>query len=147
MNTLNEKALKSLKLSTVIDNSNIDATLIRGLVAWHGGWQEFKSIAEDIASYGANTGISFIWYTDSVKFFRNHAPAIKSWLKCLAGDLYDNESIGSMISRWELVSGYTIDEINQALYTGKGDAVDQVFDAAVKAVIEDLANQVVNLVE
>lgn len=139
--------MKNLKLSTVIENTNIDASLVRGVVAWHGGWEEFKNIAEDISNHGANTGISFIWYTDSVKFFRNHAPAIKSWLKSLATDCYDVESVGSMMSKWDLISQYSVDEINQALYTGKGDAVDQVFDVAVKAVTEELARVVVDSME
>jgi hypothetical protein len=142
------KTLKSLKLSTVIENSNIDATLIRAIVRWHGGWDEFKEISSDISKYGANTGISFIYYTDSVKFFRNHAPAIKSWLKSLSEEYYyDHDSVGSMMDKWDLVSQYTIEEINQALYTGKGDAVDQVFDVACKAVVEEIARAVVDSME
>lgn len=145
--TINTAALKSLKLSSVIDNVNLDPSLVRGIVSWHGGWDKFKSISEDICNYGANTGISFIYYTDSVKFFRNHAPAIKSWLKCLSSDCYDGESVGSMMSKWDLVSGYTVDEINQALYTGKGDAVDSVFDVACKAVVEEIARAVIDSAE
>lgn len=140
--TINAAALNSLKLSTVIENVNIDPSLVRGIVNWHGGWDKFKSISEDICNYGANTGISFIYYTDSVKFFRNHAPAIRSWLKCLSSDCYGVESVGSMMVKWELVSAYTIDEINQALYTGKGDAVNSVFDVACKAVVEEIARAV-----
>lgn len=139
--------MKKLKLSTVIENTNLDASLVRGLVAWHGGWEEFKNIAQDISNHGANTGISFVWYEDSVKFFRNHAPAIKVWLKSLASDSYDIESVGSMLSKWDLVSQYSVDEINQALYTGKGDARDSVYDAAVKAVTQDLARVVVDSME
>lgn len=139
------KTLKSLKLSTVIENSNIDATLIRAIVRWHGGWSEFKEISGDISKYGANTGISFIYYTDSVKFFRNHAPAIKIWLTDLAADVYDC-TMGEMVKQWNL-SQYSIEEINQALYTGKGDAVDQVFDIACKAVVEEIARAVVDSVE
>lgn len=137
--------LKSLKLSSVIEESNIDATLIRGVVAWHGGWEAFKEIAEDIYKNGANTGISFIWYTDSVKFFRKHAPAIKSWLSDLAAECYDC-SAAEMIKKWDL-SEYTVDEISVALYCGKGDAVDQVFDKAVKAVTEEIARIICEMVE
>ncbi len=139
--------MKKLKLSTVIKNTNLDASLVRGLVAWHGGWGEFKNIAEDISNHGANTGISFVWYTDSVKFFRNHAPAIKAHLASCAYDYYDSNNISEMIVKWDLVSGYTVEEINQALYTGKGDARDSVYDAAVKAVTEELARVVVDSME
>lgn len=137
--------LKSLKLSSVIEESNIDATLIRGIVAWHGGWKAFKEIAPDIYNHGANTGISFIWYTDSVKFFRNHAPAIKAYLTDLADENYDCSS-AEMLQKWEL-DCYNLDEINTALYCGKGDAVDQVFDKAVKVVTEEIARIICEMVE
>lgn len=137
--------LNTLKPSTVIENVNVDPSLVRGIVRWHGGWTEFKNIAEDISNHGANTGISFVWYSDSVKFFRNHAPAIKTWLASLAEDCY-NCSMGEMVQQWNLKS-YTVDEINQALYTGKGDAVDQVFDTTLKAVVEEIARAVIESVE
>lgn len=137
--------LKSLKLSSVIEESNIDATLIRGVVAWHGGWAAFKDIAQDISNHGANTGISFVWYTDSVKFFRNHAPAMKEWLMEIAENGYDC-TLAEMIQKWDL-DCYSIDEINTALYCGKGDAVDQVFDKAVKGVTEEIAHIICNMVE
>lgn len=138
--------LKTLKLATIIESTNIAPSLVRGIVKWHGGWEEFKAISEDLAAYGANTGQSFVWYTDSVKFFKNHAPELKTWLDEIATDLYST-TIAEMMAKWTLLRGYTEHEINTALYSGKGDARDSVFDVVVKAVTEEIARLVVDATE
>lgn len=138
--------IKTLKLSEVIENTNIDPTLVRALVRWHGGWSEFKESASDISNYGANNGNSFIYYTDSTKFFRAHAPAIKEWLTYTAEEIYDM-GIGQMLNQWKGCSDYSQDEINQAIYTGKGDAVDSVFCNCLWAIVEELATNICDLID
>lgn len=137
--------LKSLTMTNVIETSAIPTTVIRSLVRWHGGWSEFKAIANDAANHGANTGISFIDCTDTTAFFRKNAPAIKAWLTDLT-DCYDCDSMAVMVKDWGL-GAYKVEEINAALYTGKGDAVDSTFQQICFALVEQLANDVVDLVD
>lgn len=139
------KQMKALKLKDVIDNSAVDASLIRGVVQWHGGWNAFKDIAGDIAQYGANTGISFVWYTDTTKFFRNHAPAIKEWLEHFTCELGEH-SVGHLVQNFGL-RAYNVEEIFKVIYTGKGDGLESIHQQIVFAVVEEIAHKVINTSE
>jgi hypothetical protein len=139
--------INNLTMTAVIEDSSLDATLIRSLVRSHGGWKEFKSIASDISNYGANTGISFVYYADTNKAFRANSKALRSWISDLAKECYDL-GVLEMLQGWRGIGKiYTIDEIGSALYTGKGDAVDAVYSTIIYAAVEDLANRIVNMVD
>ena len=138
--------IKSLKLSEVIENTSIAPTLVRSIVRWHGGWEEFKDMSADIANYGANGGQSFVYYDDSNKFFRSHAKDIKDYLCGLANDCY-GQTVTEMIGSWKQTKCYNYDEINTALYCGKGDAVNDVFCNSLWAIVEELCYTIQNMVE
>lgn len=138
--------IKKLTMNAVIENSVLEASVIRSLVRWHGGWSEFKAISRDIANYGANTGISFIMYTDSAKSFKANAPALKRWVSELATD-YDH-GVLEMLQSWKGIGKiYSLDEIGSALYAGKGDSVDSVYSTIIYAAVEEIANTIVNMVD
>lgn len=138
--------IKKLTMNAVIENSVLEASVIRSLVRWHGGWSEFKEIARDISNYGANTGISFIYHADMRESFKANAPALKRWVSEMSLD-YD-KGVLEMLQGWRGIGSiYTLDEIATALYTGRGDAVDSVYSTIIYAAVEDLANTIVSMVD
>lgn len=138
--------IKNLKMSEVIENTPIAPSLVRSLVRWHGGWEAFKDMSYDVSNYGANGGQSFIYYDDSNKFFRAHAKDIKNYLTDLADDCYDT-TVTEMISSWKQTNCYNYDEINYALYCGKGVAVNDVFCNSLWCIVEELCRTIQDMVE
>lgn len=78
-------------LKQFIEASHIPAEIIRAVVRQTGGWDSFKEIAPDVASHGADAGFSgFIYYADTVAFYRKHRKAINSFADSMAKGLGEN---------------------------------------------------------
>tara|TARA_R100000388_G_scaffold93298_2_gene77693 strand:+ start:766 stop:1185 length:420 start_codon:yes stop_codon:yes gene_type:complete len=136
-----------MKLSTVISNSNIPATLIRSVVRQCGSWDEFKEVAQDIASHGASAGFgNFIYYSDTVAFTKRNRKHIVELLQDQSGDFgYDN--IYSMIADFNCLNGnYSPEEIAESFYRDN-DARVQVYNALAWYALEEVARAVVDTLE
>ena len=108
----------NLTLKSFIENSHIPATLIRAIVSGNGGWDEFKTKAQDIADHGSQTGCGgFIYYTETMAFTAKHRPLIVEFAEEQAEDLGYN-SVITMIQDFNTIKGYdfSYSDIVKALY-------------------------------
>jgi len=107
-------------IKTVLSEHIEYSTLIRAVVCNVG-----KESISDINSHGIDGGFGgFIYYTDTVKFFKAHKKAILSLLKALSEDV--GEGLLELVAGFNCLSSagkpiYTVDEIAEAIYTGRGD--------------------------
>ena len=89
---------------------------------------------EDVNSYGISGGFGgFIYYNDTVKFFKSHRKDILKLAENMSFQL--GEDLLSMISNFNCLSSgdyknrkpdFTQNEIAQAIYTGKGECVTNI---------------------
>lgn len=71
------KTLTKVTLSTLIENSNIPASLIRAVVRQMGGWESFTESAPDICRGGIDGGFhGFIYHHDTEPFASRNREAI-----------------------------------------------------------------------
>jgi len=107
-----------LTLKSFIKNSHIPATLIRSIVAGNGGWDEFKTKAQDIADHGSQSGCGgFIYYTDTVAFTAKYRPLIVEFVEEQAKEI-DYPSAVTMIQDFNMIRdcGFSYSDIAKALY-------------------------------
>lgn len=136
-----------MKLSTVISNTNIPATLIRSVVRQCAPWNEFQDIAQDVASHGADSGFSgFICYYETVAFTKRNRKYIIELLQDQCSDFgFDN--IYQMISGFNCLNGlYSAEEIAESFYCNN-DARTEVFNALAWYALEEVSRAVVDTPE
>ena len=108
------------KIKTVLSEHIEYSTIIRAVVCNVG-----KESISDINSHGIGGGFGgFIYYTDTVRFFKTHKEAILSLLKATAEEL--GNGLLELVAGFSCLSSkgkplYTVDEIAEAIYTGRGD--------------------------
>jgi len=97
---------------------------------------------EDVARHGADSGWpGFIYYTDTVAFFKAH----KSEIIALAESTSREFGSGGML---EMIAGfrclnkaYSIDEVGEAIYSGRGEASQSVRNAMAWFALEEVARE------
>ena len=107
-----------LTLRSFIENSHIPANLIRAIVSGNGGWDEFKTKAQDIADHGSQSGCGgFIYYTETMAFTAKHRPLIVEFAEDQAADL-GYSSIVVMIQDFNTIKdcNFSYSDIAKALY-------------------------------
>ncbi len=121
----------------VIENSNIPATLTRAVIKQLGGWSSFKQSATDIASHGIDGGFcGFVYYTDTIAFFRRNRRDIVELAKQQADDM--GVGVLEMIAGFNCLQGdYSIDEIGETLFGGPVN--DQIANALAWYAGEEVA--------
>ena len=135
-----------MKLSDFVKQSTVPAKLIRAVVRQVGGWEDFQQIAKDVADHGADDGYKgFIYYVDTVAFTKRNRRAI---LKFAADQDSEIESVGLV----EFVAGFgcideTEDDIARALYAGRGDAFQEVYNALAWYMLEEVCRSYVDLLD
>lgn len=88
---------------------------------------------EDVVNHGIDGGFNgFIYYKDTVKFFNTHKKDILAMAKDMADSL--GEDMLTMIAGFNCLSNnrkpdYTVNEIGEAIYAGRGEAADIVKNA------------------
>jgi hypothetical protein len=137
-----------MRQSKFIENSNIPASLIRAVSRQIGGWDSFTESAEDICNHGAGGGVGgFIYYTETVKFYRNNRKTILAVAEEMADSM--GEDLLSMIAGFNCLRQYklTNNEVAQALYMSKGEMVDQVQNAMAWFALEECARSYCDCLE
>ncbi len=103
-----------------------------------------RETLEDVARHSADAGWSgFTYYSDTVAFFKAHKADILAMAKS------DAEQFGvdmlSMILGFGCLSGsspkYTVDEIAEALYAGRGDNANVIRNAMAWYALESIARE------
>jgi len=119
--------------------SSIDTSLIRAVIRQAGGWDSFKGMAEDITNHGAAGGFhGFIYYVDTVKFYKRNRDAIMDYARDMASDLGMN--VLDMIGGFNcLRDSATSEEVGGTVY-GRGAEIDtQVANALSWFALEEVA--------
>jgi len=111
------------KKEVLKDNSQYKA-LINAVVSRVG-----LDSVEDINRHGISGGYGgFIYYSDTTAFFRKYKKDILKMAEEMADSM--GEDMLTMIRSFNcLGNNYTVNEIGQAIYAGKGDYVDQIQNA------------------
>ena len=108
----------TMTLKSFIKNSHVPATLIRAIVSGNGGWDEFKTKAQDIADHGSQSGCGgFIYYTETTAFTAKYRPLIVGFAEEQAEDLGYN-SVITMIQDFNMIKNcdFSYSDISKALY-------------------------------
>lgn len=130
-----------MKLSEFVKHTNIPAKLVRAVVRQLGGWEEFSQVAQDVARHGAAAGwCGFTYYTDTVTFTKRNKREILELAKQCAEDLGESGTIALIASfrclrDWDFLQ----EDIAKAIYTGKGEAVQGVYNALAWYALEEVA--------
>jgi hypothetical protein len=92
-------------LKTLIENSSASPSLVRAVVRQLGGWESAKESMLDIANYGVSGGFcGFIYYADTVKFFKKNRAAIVELVNSQASALGENAA--DMVAGFGCLSGH-----------------------------------------
>lgn len=95
--------MKTLK--QLIENSPTSPKLTRAVVNQLGGWRTAKESMLDIARHGINGGFyGFIYYSDTVAFFKAHRADICRMVESQARDLGENPS--DMVAGFGCLAGH-----------------------------------------
>jgi hypothetical protein len=140
---------KSITIKDMINNTNISPKLIRATIKQLRGFDSFKESAIDICNHGLAAGFGdFIYYTDTVKFYRKNR---KDILELLANQSVDfGTSIIEMIESFKCIKDLqlTTNEILSGIYTNKGsDCIDQIQNCLAWYAGEEVARIYYDLVE
>jgi len=140
--------MKKTTLKSLIDNSNIPASLIRAVVRQSGGWDSFQEMAPDIANHGADAGFhGWIYHKETLAFTRRNKKAIMEYAAEQAKDFGQ----GTL----EMIQGFgvfkrnkpSVDEIAQAIYQGRGDYSTDVLNVLAWYALEETARLYYDMVE
>ena len=143
--------MKSLKI--VLQENSHQKQLIKAVINQLGGPELERTSAngktqerpfyelqiENTLHGGANCGINgFIWYSDTVNFWRKNRKAITAALEQLADNL--GEDVVSMVSSFNNIKGqYTATEIGKAIFGRYNDEFTGIYDTLAKFALEEVA--------
>lgn len=150
-----EKGLKSCRISadTFRAKSHINPKLIRAVVAQLGGWDSFKQSAPDINNHGISGGYGgFVYYTDTVKFYRKNKPLIVDLAEQQACELGDDavtmvQGFYCLVNRSNRTPDYTLNEVARALYGRYDDDLMIIYNALAWFAAEEIARSYCDLIE
>lgn len=98
--------MKTLK--TFIQQSHLDAKLIKNTVIQFGGWQYFKEQAENVTSHGIDGGFGgFIYYSETHDFAIKNRRLIVALLEETADSL--GEDVVSMVANFGVFRSSSMD--------------------------------------
>ena len=135
--------------SSVVDEaharSGISKKLIRAVIKQLGGMDdELKGTLSDVSNHGADGGFSgFIYYTETVKFYKANKKDILEHLKSQASDF--GTGVIEMIKGFRCAKDVEAseDDIGEVLYgSGKGEVSDQIANCLAWYALEEVARAV-----
>lgn len=117
--------MKKIRIKDMIERSNIPAKLIRSAVNQLGGFESFKECAEDIVNHGIDGGFhGFIYYSDTTAFFKRNRHEIMEMAEDMSREF--GQGVLEMIQGFNCMKSFSVNEIAKAVYTSKGEYVDQI---------------------
>lgn len=143
--------MKTLK--SFIVESHINPKLIRAVVSQLGGWDSFKQSAININNHGINGGFSgFIYYDDTVKFYRKNKALIVNLAEQQACELGDDavtmvQGFNCLVDVPTRKPDYTMNEIAKALYGRYDDDLMIIYNALAWFAAEEIARSYCDLLE
>lgn len=95
--------MKTLK--ELVKNSPASEKLTRAVIRQLGGWETAKESMLDIARHGINGGFcGFVYYSDTVSFFKRHRSDIAELAENQARDL--GENVAEMVAGFGCLAGH-----------------------------------------
>lgn len=140
--------MKNITINEMIKNSNIPAKLIRSTVKQFGGFESFKESAQDVTNHSIAGGFhGFIYYTDTCKFFKKNRKEILEMAQSMADDF--GQGMLEMVAGFNCMKSLDVsqDEIARAIYTGKGEVVEQIENCLAWFAGEEVSRLYVDLTE
>lgn len=135
--------MKTFKAFT--DKSHIDASLIRAVVRQIGGWEEFRERASDVANYGADGGFcGFVYYSDTVPFFKRNKTAILDLAKNMASDF--GQDVYEMIAGFNCLKTDS-GTVAEAVHNPRTNDPEQVRNALAWFALEEVARSYCDALE
>lgn len=124
-------------IKSFIDNSSINAKLIRAVVRQSGGWASFQETASDITNYGVNGGFSgWTYHTETCEFYAKNQPLIVELAEQIADDI-GYQSAQDMVKGFNCLDA-TLSEIEYTLYGTRRQHDTQVANALAWFVVEEV---------
>jgi hypothetical protein len=106
-----------------------------------GGKSELLQHYKDVANHGADSGFNgFIYYSETVKFWRNNKKLILESLSQLADDL--GENVINMVRNFNCIKGdFSTDEIGKALYGSYCEEFDLIYNCLAWYALETICQE------
>ena len=132
-------------LKHFIKHSHINAKLIRAVVKQSGGWEDFKESASGMAQCIDGGFQGFIYYTDTVAFFKRNRVAILELAERVADDMGED-----MLTLIQGFGCFRKDRPSQgalckALYQGKGEDATNIMNCMTWFAGEEVARSYTDL--
>lgn len=138
--------MSKVTMKAFIENSQIDASLIRAVVRQMGGWESFKESAKDVSEHGAGCGFGgFIYYNETIPFTKRHKKNILAYSKQLANEI-------GAVSEYDMIAGFKClqldtSEVVDAIYNPRSEVRVLVFNALAWFALEEVARSYVDFTE
>jgi len=144
--------MRKITIKQMTESSNIAPRLIRGVINQLGGWEDYtRQQMVDIVNHGIDGGFNgFIYYVDTVKFFRKYRKEILALGEDQASDIYGNDKgVLEMFRDFKCMKDLevTLSEMAAAIYTSKGELVDQIQNCLAWYAGEEVSRLYVDLCE
>ena len=136
--------MAKLRLKDFIEFTNTDGKLIKAVKRQTGReWAEFQDELKNVSAspYGAASGFGgFIYYYETVEFWRRNRKVITEQLNELAFSL--GENVMSMVMSFGGIKDgdFTEDEVGRALYGRYDDELQQIYNVFAWYALEEVAN-------
>ncbi|MBE9242876.1 DUF7222 domain-containing protein [Synechocystis salina] len=106
-----------------------------------GGKSELLQHYKDVVNHGADSGFNgFIYYSETVKFWRNNKKLILESLSQLADDL--GENVINMVRNFNCIKGdFSTDEIGKALYGSYREEFDLIYNCLAWYALETVCQE------
>lgn len=118
-----------ITIKNLINNSNINPTLIRAVVKQFGGIESFNYYYQDVNNHGISGGFSgFIYYSDTVPFGKKHKKTILELAKDQCREIYGNTDLVRFFAGFNCIS-LSKDEISDFLLFNDKENETQMYNA------------------
>lgn len=130
-------------MKNFIENSSINAKLIRAVIRQSGGWQSFQEIAQDICNHGIAGGFSgWIYYTETCNFYAKNQALIVGLVECQSYE-FGYKSAQDMVNTFRSLDA-TLSEIGYTLYGTKRQHDTSIANALAWFAAEEVARSFVD---
>ena len=136
--------MAKLTLKNFIEFTNTDGKLIKAVKRQYGyGWDDFQDCLKNVSNSpcGAAGGFGgFIYYSETVAFWRRNRKIITERLNDLAFELGEN-TFQMVMSFGGVKDGdFSEDEIGRALYGNYNSDLDLIYNVLAWFALEEVAN-------
>lgn len=138
--------MKKITIKTVLENTNISATLVRSVVRSMGGIDSMNDTFQDVCNNGADGGYgNFVYYSDTVEFTRKNKKAILEMAEEQAQDF--GISLGEMFTSFKCFKGYSESEIFRAIYDHRSNDRTTIFNGLSWYALEEVCREFERIAE